>query len=532
MHRKLDTLVIPAILTLAAGLAGSAVQAQTVVQGQTDSGAYHTFMVPDGWQPQDGLVIWNHGFSLNPVGPVSDLGPLVALQLSEGYAVAASSYSQSGWALFQATDDLDQMYEDFVSHFGAPLHTWVTGASLGGLVTIQAIETASLGNVVGAMPICAPAAGSRVWNAGLDLRLLYDAVCGEVPGAAIPGGAMGLGFPPDPSFDSTAMATAVHACTGILAPPEARTPEQEDRLNTLLDIGEIPENFLLTDMGYVTFGLADLSYAPDKLAGAHALGNSDVDYGAAAINASIERVEADQAAAQHLLDNYTPTGQVGNTKIVSIHTSGDGLVFVENMDEYAQIVPPHNLTVGIVNEATPSHCGFTAAETAATWESLRGWVAGLPQPDAATLQATCQGIEGGGLAAGPCRIDPTYINRDLDIRVRPRASCDESTTTICLKDRFEVAADWRDFEGHTGQARVSSARTAESGSFYFFDPENLELTVKVIDGRGYNGNFWYFFGALTNVEFNMTVTDTDTGQIRLYQNALGEFGSEGDTSAF
>jgi hypothetical protein len=285
-------------------------------------------------------------------------------------------------------------------------------------------------------------------------------------------------------------------------------------------------------MGYVTFGLADLSYDPAKLAGAHALGNTNVDYGDAAINASIARVEADQGAAQYLLDNYTPKGQVGDTKIVSIHTSDDGLVFVQNLDEYAQIVPPQNFTGGVVLEATPSHCGFTEAETVAAWESLRGWVAGAPQPSVVTLQGTCLAIDSGGLASGPCRIDAGYFIGDLDVRVRPRDSCDETTTSICLANRFEVAADWSDFEDQTGQAKVSSARTAESGSFYFFDPEILELTVKMVDGRGYNGNFWFFYGSLTNVEFNMTVTDTDTGQTRFYQNALGEFGSQGDTSAF
>ncbi len=510
-----------------------AVSAQTILEGQTDSGAYHTIMVPDGWQPADGLVIWNHGFSLNPVGPVTDLGPLVDLQLSEGYAVAASSYSLSGWALFNTVEDLNQMYDDFVDHFGAPTHTLVTGASLGGAVTAQAIEQADLGNVVGAMPICGAVAGSRTWNAALDLRLAYNLICGGVPGAAIPGGAMGLPFPPDPAFDNNALGAAVHACTGILAPPSLRTPEQAARLATLLDLGDIPESFLLTDMGFVTFALADLSYDPQKLGGAPALGNMEVDYGDPMINLGIERVQADPAAVRRLFDHYTPTGRVGDTRIVSIHTDKDGLVFVEHEDEYADAVPLHNLTVGIIVEDEPTHCGFTAAETAAAWESLRGWVAGLPQPTVQDLQNTCNALDLGGLAEGPCRYDPNFVNRDLGHRARPRTACTEGTDTLCLMDdRFKVEVDWQDFRNRTGPGFVSDARTADAGSFYFFSPDNLELTVKALDGRRSNGHFWIFYGSLTNVEFEMTVTDTVTGLSKTYSNPLGEFGSMGDTSAF
>ena len=59
-------------------------------------------------------------------------------------------------------------------------------------------------------------------------------------------------------------------------------------------------------------------------------------------------------------------------------------------------------------------------ELVAGWETLRGWIAGLPQPTAASIQATCEALVAGSLAAGPCRIDPTFVIPDLDDRVRPR----------------------------------------------------------------------------------------------------------------
>jgi len=74
--------------------------------------------------------------------------------------------------------------------------------------------------------------------------------------------------------------------------------------------------------------------------------------------------------------------------------------------------------------------------------------------------------------------------------------------------------------------------TGDTGYFWFFDDANVELVLKVLDGRGVNHHFWVFYGALSNVEYEITVTDTSTGEVRTYSNPAGEFGSVGDTEAF
>lgn len=524
---------LPALMLALAVLVPAAAGAQTQLTGQTSGGAYYNILVPDGWTPADGLVIWNHGFSLTPIGPEPDLGPLAALQLAEGYAVAASSYSLQGWALFETAADNREMVREFEAAFGVPDQILVTGGSLGGIVTAQAIEIGHLGNVVGALPVCGAVAGSRLFDAAFDLRLIYDAVCGEVGGAEIPGGAGGLPFPLPPDFNETALAVAVDACTGILRPAPLRTPSQAARLAQILAATGIPENFLLTDMGYATLGLFDLVYDPRKLAGAMAFDNLHVDYGDAAINAAIERVQADPEARRRLIANYTPSGRVGDVKIVSLHTDKDGLVLVENESEYASAVPPGNLTVGIVVEDVPSHCGFTEAEVVAAWEALRGWVAGQPQPSAGALQQVCQGIVAGGLAEGPCRIDPGFAVPDLDGRLRPRDVCVPGPTTLCLGGgRFRAEITWTDFQGNSGPGRRAGFQTPDTGTFYFFDPDNLEMSLKVLDGRQLNDRFWVFYGSLTNVGFELVLTDGDTGLQKVYSNPRGTFASVGDTSAF
>lgn len=410
------------LLGLAASLlAVSAVpgRADTVLSGSTDGGAFFRIVVPDAWNGD--VVIWNHGFSLAPVGPVADLGPLASLQLSEGYAVAASSDQQIGWSLFKTKNDLQNMMGVFKANFGQPRHVIVHGASLGGIVTAEAIEEAHLGDVVGAYPICGALAGSRNWDAALDLRLVYDAICAGLPDAAIPGGPTGLPAPgfPDFPYTTTQMALAVNACMGVLVPPAARTPQQSANLSQFLAVTQLPESFILTDMGFALFGLSNLIFEDGKLNGQQGVGNLGVDYdGGGFVDSHIQRVGTNPGARNRLTRHFTPRGDVGDIKIVSIHTDGDGLVIVENESSYAAVVPPGNLTTAIVNEAGNTHCGFTGAETVAGWESLRGWIGGGPKPTAASIQATCNAVA--PLAGGPCRFDPGFVIPDIDGRIRPR----------------------------------------------------------------------------------------------------------------
>ncbi|MDY7093304.1 MAG: hypothetical protein SX243_10080 [Acidobacteriota bacterium] len=113
--------------------------------------------------------------------------------------------------------------------------------------------------------------------------------------------------------------------------------------------------------------------------------------------------------------------------------------------------------------------------------------------------------------------------------------CTPGAQTLCLGgpsgDRFEISVDWRDFQGRTGQGQGLYLPNGP-GAFWFFHPDNIELAVKVLDGRPVNGHWWVFFGSLTNVEFTLTVTDTTTGLVQQYFNPLRNFASRGDTRAF
>ncbi len=111
-------------------------------------------------------------------------------------------------------------------------------------------------------------------------------------------------------------------------------------------------------------------------------------------------------------------------------------------------------------------------------------------------------------------------------------SADCAPGALCLLGgRFQVEVTWRLPGGGTG-AGTSVPLNDGTGLFWFFDPANVELVTKVLDGRPINGKIWFFYGALSDVEYDLRVTDTATGAIRTYHNAPGNLCGLGDTSAF
>jgi hypothetical protein len=399
-------------------------------RGRTDSGAWYVIQVPTGWQPGDGLVLVNHGFDFRPPGGTPSLGPQVLRQrqLAQGYALAASSYSDQGWALFSTRADHAQLLTRFRERFGEPGRIIASGGSLGGLVALQQAAQPELGAVEGVYALCTPAAGSRVWDQAFDLRLTYDAVCADVSGGRLPRGGDGLPYALDQAdlddydswLDGGRIYLAINRCTGIDLPPWAISSGMERRLAQILAVSGVSEEFFLDNMAYATFGLSDLLRSPLKLAGAAALDNRFVDYGDGQINQDIERVQADRLAALELKLNHTPRGDLRAARVLSTHTSGDGLVAPAHQQALQALLPNDQLSVAYVKEAEASHCGYSDAELVAGWEELRDWLDDAPQPTTGSLQARCLGLVAGGSASGECRYDASVQPAPLDSHLRPR----------------------------------------------------------------------------------------------------------------
>lgn len=117
----------------------------------------------------------------------------------------------------------------------------------------------------------------------------------------------------------------------------------------------------------------------------------------------------------------------------------------------------------------------------------------------------------------------------------PPGACTSNATTLCLNNnRFRVQATFATPAGLTGNGTAVS-ETTDTGLFWFFTANNIEVIIKVVNACDFAGapRYWVFAGGLTNVQVTLTVTDTQTGAVRPYTNAQGTaFAPIQDTNAF
>ena len=190
-------------------------------------------------------------------------------------------------------------------------------------------------------------------------------------------------------------------------------------------------------------------------------------------------------------------------------------------------VDPHSAS--IVHAGGNSEGAFQSASAGADWSAFD---AGLPLDPATgafppVFELEWDRTAGATLTAAT----PSGL---FSIEPGPHASvCTSAVDTLCLNGgRFQVRVAWH--ANNLGTSGVGQAvpLTSDTGYFWFFQPTNVELMIKVLDGRTLNGHFWVFYGALSDVEYAITVTDTVTGEERIYQNAQGNLASVADTAAF
>jgi len=339
------------------------------------------------------------------------LGDVASIVLSQGYAMAASSYLQTGWAVFDSHIANGELYEKFLeiaAEFGPgpPSPLYLLGGSLGGIVSLRDIEADQIPQPDGALLLCGAVAGSANWRNALDLRMAAEAICASTKESAFPTPwyeVPGLGTEIDwiqGLRSCAALAERIFAdqkhddlqaeIDNLRARKEAegsffrelelqsrigrREAEQRlvitawrqlasdrqvdnyERLQRLMPTHSA--TMLTVGLFYGTFLLPRLIQEPGKLNGVNPFHNIAVDYGDDWLNQHIGRSIAPPAARRALTDNYTPSGATGDTRIVSVHTSKDGIVAVENQSALQSLLAPERLTVGIIADSTPTPYGL------------------------------------------------------------------------------------------------------------------------------------------------------------------------------
>lgn len=157
----------------------------------------------------------------------------------------------------------------------------------------------------------------------------------------------------------------------------------------------------------------------------------------------------------------------------------------------------------------------------------------------------------GGVVDGPLEPATTYTYRVRAVNANGFSAysneasattfgggCTPTDTSLCLLDgRFRVEVEWLDFNFDTGSGHVvelGSFASGDSGLFWFFDQDNWEMLVKMVDAcNSPFESFWVFAAATTTVEYTLRITDTESGAVHEYVNFLGQAAPAlTDTEAF
>lgn len=440
----------------------------TEYKGAGKNGSYFRVTVPEDWDGD--LVIVNHGFDLNRrnIRPhevcqhntsmtceqdsdcgggnvcnnISYLG-LDELLLPLGKAVAASTYSETGWAVFDARKDLGEIlkFAKKTPAIGKPQRVIVTGFSLGGAMTAEAILRMKID---GAVPLCgAVGGGLPTWDAGVDVRLIYDYLCDSVPTAGFTS-APDIGEPTsvDSTADALTMASKVNVCMGILFPSSnpteaAAQEERKEQFKTL--VGFVGSDFdILTVMGFTTLGVGDFVRDSDRLK-FKSIGWNDgpaLDYSivgtepmlSAAFDAGVERLAKGKGRKKlskaSFVDFTKGKGKKVAYPILSLAGTLDFVVVPEFQRAFGEAASLGSKLLTQSWVTTPGHCVFTPQEIQAVFDSYFAW---LDSGDFAANQPTPQDIEDaclalpGGIDDDTCNFDPDYEAPYLGDRVPARS---------------------------------------------------------------------------------------------------------------
>jgi hypothetical protein len=117
--------------------------------------------------------------------------------------------------------------------------------------------------------------------------------------------------------------------------------------------------------------------------------------------------------------------------------------------------------------------------------------------------------------------DSPYSNEATVATLGLVGPCVADGHTLCLHGgRFRAGASWATATG-SGAASAAPWSADDSGLLWFFQADNWELLVKVIDGCALDRSFWVFFAATSDVQYSVTVSDTQTGATRVYFHPAG-----------
>jgi Prolyl oligopeptidase family len=390
--------------------------------------AAYSIEVPSAWNGT--LFLYSHGYV--PPGGSNDAVAAPGVEatawlLGHHYAIAGSSYSSTGWALEDAFKDQVALLDYFTKQVRKPARVVAWGTSLGGIVTAGLVQLYP-DRFAAAMPMCGVLAGGiATWNAELDAAyafktLLAPSTTLQLVHITDPAANLQLAIDRFNVAAATPAGRARIALVGALIDLpgwfDPRLPEPADNDYAAREAAqaawESRVDFLFafryraeleqraggnpswnTGVDYTH----QLSISPnrDEVASLYVAAGLDLQTDLRAL-AGGKRISADPAAARYLNGNLSFDGNL-SIPMLTLHTTGDGLVIPPNESAYASVVATagdsHLLRQLFVHRA--GHCAFTPAEVIAAAQVLLkrldtgNWDDAALKPAALNASAFAQG---------------------------------------------------------------------------------------------------------------------------------------------
>jgi pimeloyl-ACP methyl ester carboxylesterase len=450
------------LVTVLVSAASAGPNVVTTHTGTLPDGAQYEIQVPTDWNGT--LFLYSHGYVVpGSANPAQDVGDPITGQwlLDHGYALAGSSYASTGWAIQQALPDQIGTLNVFDQTVGRPKQTIAWGHSLGGIITAGLIQRYP-NRFDAALPMCGVLSGGvATWNTALDAAFAFQALVApsvQVTNITNPVGNLTTADSAATTAQQTAQGRARLSLVAALGDtpgwftPLSPQPAAND--STAQEANQF-EWATQVDFPFAFALRADL----EARAGGNPSWNTGVNYiqdfarsadarevralyRAAGLSLGSDlrtlnntaRISADPAAVRYLERNIIFNGRL-SMPVLTMHTTGDGLVVPENEQAYRQVVRQagDSRLLRQIFVARAGHCAFTPAETITAAQDLLHrldtgrWGGGATNPKKLNASAAALGsaynvfASGGQEVATPpafLRFQPPRYLRPFDTTTR------------------------------------------------------------------------------------------------------------------
>lgn len=392
----------------------------TCLRGQDSASAHYLIVMPAKWSGV--LVVHAHGGPSYGPPKTSRADEDIkrwAITVKEGHAWAGSVFRQGGFAVTTAAEDTERVRRIFVDHVAKPRTTLLHGQSWGAMVAARAGEMFPK-SWDGILLTSGVVAGPTTYDFRLDIRALYQHLCNNHPLPTEPAYPLSIGLPTDSKLTPAELAKRANECLGTATPAAQRTPQQAQKLKTIVDVLKMPERSVLSHLNWGTFALRDVV---SKNGGAAPLGNTKVQYVGssddAQLNARIPRFQPDPKAAAMFSADVNHHGRF-SVPVISSHAINDSTVFVEGQDALHQKMVAAGTADRLVQTYVDSseHSYWGDAHYPPLFNALLDWVVKGQKPTAEGIDQRCKQLN----ATQPkdCRFLPNYAVKPIASRIYPR----------------------------------------------------------------------------------------------------------------